>query len=117
MGAGNFVSNNCRVVPTRLTATTATVCFTATGYAQVTGIRIVNFHASSTPIIHIMYYAFANTTAYYLQANHLLLTAQALWLPLDGFAMYESDEIRVQASIASTADVLVSIAEVPGRSA
>ena len=63
--AGNFVSDNCRVVPTRLTATTLTTVLTVTGYTQIVGVRIVNFHASSTPIIHLQYKPAGSATSFY----------------------------------------------------
>lgn len=116
MGAGNFVSNNCRVVPTRLTATTLTTCFTATGYTQIIGIRVANFHATSTPTVNIQYYNAVNAVSYYFQANYLLPVAGALWFSFDAFGVAENDLIQVQSSIASTTDVLILIAEVPGRS-
>jgi hypothetical protein len=114
--AGNFVGNNCRVVPTRLTATTLTDCLLATGYTQVIGVRIVNFHVTSTPIVNFQYYNANNAVSYYYQANYTLPVAGALWFSFDAFALYENDKIQVQSSIANTTDVFVLIAEIPGRS-
>ncbi len=116
MGAGNFVSNNCRVVPTRLTATTITTLLTATGYTQVVGVRLVNFHASVEPVISLMYRPVGGTTNFFVQANYVMPVATSLWFPFDAFGVKEDDEIRAQASIANAVDALVFIAEVPGRS-
>jgi len=113
--AGNFVGNNCRVIPTRLTATTLTDCFIATGYTQVIGVRIVNYSAVSTPIVNFQYFTAANSTSYYYQANYTLPVAGALWFDFNAFAMYENDKIQVSSSIANCVDVFVLIAEIPGR--
>jgi hypothetical protein len=115
--AGNFVSDNCRVVPTRLTTTALTTCLTATGYTQIVGVRLVNFHATSTPIVNFQYYSAEKAISYYYQANYTLPVAGALWFSFDAFAVNENDRIEVQSSIANTVDVFVLIAEVPGRSA
>jgi len=114
--AGNFVGNNCRIVPKRLTATTLTDCFLATGYTQIIGVRIVNFHATSTPTINFQYYSANDGISYYMQANYVLPVAGALWFTYDAFAVYENDKIQVQSSIANTVDAFVLIAEIPGRS-
>lgn len=115
--AGNFVANNCRVVPTRLTATTLTTVFTVTGYTQVIGVRIVNFHASSTPVISFQYKPIGSAISYYYQANCTLPVAGALWYDFNAFGAKDGDILQVQSSIASTVDVFVLIAEIPGRSA
>ena len=115
--AGNFVANNCRVVPTRLAATTLTTVLAVTGYTQVVGVRIVNFHASSTPIISLQYKPVGSAVSYYVQANYVMPVATSLWFSFDAFGAKEGDLIQVQSSIASTVDVLVLIAEIPGRSA
>lgn len=114
--AGNFVADNCRLVPTRLTTTGLTTCFTATGYPQIIGVRLVNFHATLTPKLHLSYFKATAAVSYYLQANLTLPVAGSIWLPYEGFAMYEADLITAQADTANAVDVLVFIAEVPGRS-
>ena len=115
--AGNFVSDNCRVVPIRLTATTLTTVLDVTGFTQVIGVRIVNISAVSTPTINLQYKPTGSAISYYLQANYVLPLAGSLWFAFDAFGVKEGDLIQVQSSIASTVDVLVLIAEIPGRSA
>lgn len=114
--AGNFLSNNCRVIPTRLTTTNLTTCLTATGYTQVIGVRLANFSATSTPTVWFQYYNAANATSYYYQANYVLPVAGALWFDFNAFAAYENDRIECQSSVANCVDVFVLIAEIPGRS-
>lgn len=114
--SGNFLANNCRIVPFRLVGTGINDVYTATGYPMIVGLRVINYHASSTPIVNIMFRPLAEVVNYYLQANYTMPVATSLWFPLEGFAMKEGDTIKVQASIASTIDVLTSIGEVPGRS-
>ncbi len=117
MGAGNFVSNNCRVIPTRLTATTITTILTATGYTSVVGVRLVNFHASSTPTISLLYKPVGSAVNFFVQANYVMPVATSLWFPFDAFGVKEDDTLLAQASIANCVDALVFVAEVPGRSA
>ena len=115
--AGNFVANNCRVVPTRLTATTLTTVLSVTGYTQVVGVRVVNFHATATPLVSFQYKPVGSATSFYYQANYQLSVGGALWFSFDAFGAKEGDLLQVQSSIANTTDVFVLIAEIPGRSA
>jgi hypothetical protein len=115
MGAGNFVSDNCRIIPTRLTTTTLTTCYTAAGFPQVVGVRLVNFHATATPKINLLYYKATVVGSFYLQANYTMPVGNSLWLPYEGFAMYENDLLQAISDTANAVDVLVFIAEVPGR--
>ena len=117
MGAGNFVTNNCRVIPTRLANTLSNTILAATGYTQVIGVRLVNFHATSEPVVSLMYRPIGGGTNFYIQANYTMPVGTSLWFPFDAFGVKEEDELRAQASIANTIDALVFIAEIPGRSA
>ena len=114
--AGNFVSNNCRVVPTRLTTTADTVCHTCMGYTQVVGVRIVNTHATATPVVNFKYKPNGSAITYFYQANYTLPVSSALWFTFDAFGASENDQLIVSSSIANAVDVFVLIAEVPGRS-
>jgi hypothetical protein len=116
MGAGNFVKDNCRVIPTRLTTTAATVVYTAIGYSHVVGVRIVNYHASNTPVVSFQYKTVADGVAYNFQSNYTIPVAGALWFAFDAFGIYAGDQLLVTSSIANCVDVFVLIAEIPGRS-
>jgi hypothetical protein len=117
MGAGNFVSNNCRAIAIRPGAvTTPVVCLTAQGFTQIVGIRIVNTHPTNVPSINLIYKPVSDGISYFLQANYVLPVASALWFPLDAFGVNVNDQILVQQSIASSVDAFLFIAEVPGRS-
>lgn len=111
----NFVANNCRVVGAHLAGTTNTTVLTAKGYTQVIGIRLANITASDRTA-SVGFYDIGATDEYKLLFQHVVPANSAVWLPLEAFAMDEGDEIRVQASAASSIDVVLSIAEVPGRS-
>jgi hypothetical protein len=112
--SGNFVANNCRLIPTRLGAGTS-LCYTAAGFPQVIGVRIVNFHTSATPRVSLTYYKATNSMTHWLQANLLIPVAGAIWLPYEGFAMYENDQLLAACDTANAIDILLFLAEVPGR--
>jgi hypothetical protein len=117
MGAGNFVANNCRIIPTRLgTVTTPVICLTAQGFTQIIGARIVNTHATNTPIVNLIYKPVADGINYFIQANYTMPVACSLWFPFDAFGVNINDQILVQQSIASSVDTFLFVAEVPGRS-
>src|SRR6478609_6263918 len=111
--AGNFVSDNCRIVPTRLTTASLTTCYTGQGFPQIIGVRLVNFHATLTPKVSLQYYKATASTSYYLQANYVMPVANSLWLPFEAFAMYENDLLQAQSDTANAVDVHVFLAEVP----
>lgn len=110
-----YVDQNCRVVATRLTTTSATTVLDASGYTQVIGLRLANFSGAAVTV-SATYVNVENGASYYLLGNYSLQPAQSLWLPLEAFALNNGDLIRVQASAANAVDVIVSIAETPGRS-
>jgi len=109
--AGNFVSDNCR-----LTTTALTTCYTAMGFPQVIGVRIVNYHVSATPRVSLSYFKATLGSSFFLHANVVLPVATALWIPYEGFGLYENDLIQAISDTANAIDVLVFIAEIPGRS-
>lgn len=116
MGAGNFVSNNCRVIPMRLTVTTPVVVYTAgQRFTHIVGVRIVNWHTSASPLINFIYKPIADGVSYFYQANYTLAVGSALWFPFDAFGIYQNDQLIVQSSVANAVDVFVLIAEIPGR--
>lgn len=111
----NFVSNNCRLVGAHLPATTNTTVHVGVGYQQVIGIRMSNLTASDKTA-SVGYYNIAALDEFKLLFQHIIPANSAVWLPLEAFPLNPGDEIRVQASAASSIDVVLSIAEVPGRS-
>ena len=112
---GNFVSNNCRMIPTRLGNATS-LCFTANGFPEVIGIRIVNFSPTATPKVSVTYFKATNSMTHWLQANLVIPVAGAIWLPYEGFALYENDQILAQCNTDNAVDLLLFLAEIPGRS-
>lgn len=111
----NFVANNCRLVGTHLAGTSNTAVLAATGYTQVIGVRLANITAADKTA-SVGYFNAAAADEFKLLFQHIVPANGSVWLPLEAFALNVSDEIRVQASAASSIDVIVSIAEVPGRS-
>jgi len=111
----NYVANNTRLVGAHLTTTNDTTVFTATGYTQVVGVRLANITGTDRTAT-VGWFSDADNSAYRLIYQHNVPANSAVWLPLEAFALKVDDEIRVQASFASAIDVIVSVAEVPGRS-
>ncbi|TPN03811.1 hypothetical protein FJ973_29655 [Mesorhizobium sp. B2-1-3] len=111
----NYVANATRLVGAHLTTTSDTTVFTATGYTQVVGIRLTNVSATDRTAT-VGWYSNADSSAYRLLYQHVVPANSAVWLPLEAFALKIDDQIRVQASFASALDVILSVAEVPGRS-
>lgn len=115
MGAGNFVSNPCRLIGAHLTSTGNTTILTAKGYTQAIGVRLANVTGSDANATVGWYDADA-TDEFRLIYQHVVPANGAVWFPLEAFALNENDEIRVQAGTANALDVVLSISETPGRS-
>lgn len=113
----NFVKDNCRILGTSLTTTNNTAVFTepTTGYDMVVGVRVANITASDATISLRWFDSSANVS-FVIIFQHTVPANGAVWFPLDSFALDASDEIRAQAGTANALDVIVSIAERPGRS-
>lgn len=111
----NFVQNNCRLVGKHLASTANTAIITATGYTQAIGIRLSNITAADKTAT-VSYFSTNDSDEYRLLFQHIVPANGAVWLPLEAFALDAGDEIRVQASAGNSIDVILSIAEVPGRS-
>lgn len=113
--SGGYVGQSCRLVGAHLGSTNNTTVFTAAGYPQVLGVRIANITASSAAVT-VRWFSAAANDQFCLLFQHVVPGNGAIWLPLEGFALDQGDEIRVQASVANALDVIVTIAETPGRS-
>lgn len=113
--SGNFVANNCRLVGTHLTTTSNTAVFTATGYSQVIGLWLGNITAVNATAT-VKYFSNAAASEYVILFQHTVRGNYGLWVPTEAFSLNASDEIRVQAGTANAIDVIVSVAEIPGRS-
>lgn len=111
----NFVQNNCRLIGAHLTGTGNTTVLTAKGYTQAIGIRLANITGTDRTA-SVGYYSANDASEYKLIYQHNVPANSAVWLPLEAFALNADDQIRVQASAANAIDVVLSIAEVPGRS-
>lgn len=111
--SGNFVSDNCRVVPANLSGTSAVTVLTATGYTQVIGIRLGNRTGSA---VNGTVTLFRDGTTHTLLFQHSVPANGQIWLPLEAFALIEDDEIRVTQGTDNSISAFLSIAEVPGRS-
>jgi hypothetical protein len=113
----NFVNDNCRLLGTSLTTTNNTAVFTApaNNYDQVIGVRVANITALDATLSLRWFDSSANAS-FCLIFQHAVPANGAVWFPLHGFALDESDEIRAQAGTSNALDVIVSIAERPGRS-
>ncbi|BCH30281.1 hypothetical protein MesoLjLc_22110 [Mesorhizobium sp. L-8-10] len=113
--SGNFVSNACRLISAHLTSTGNTTIFTAVGYVQVIGIRLANVTGSNV-VATVNWFNSAANDQFRLLFQHAVPANGQVWLPLEAFALNESDQIRVQAGTANALDVILSISEIPGRS-
>ena len=113
----NFVSNNCRIIGTSLTTTNNTAVFTepTSNYDQIVGVRVANITGTDATVSLRWYDSSANVS-FVIIFQHTVPANGAVWFPLDGFALDPSDEIRAQAGTANALDVIVAVAEIPGRS-
>jgi hypothetical protein len=113
----NFVGNNCRILGTSLTTTNNTAVFTApaNNYDQVIGVRVANITALDATV-SVRWFDNSANASFCLIFQHTVPANGAVWFPLEAFALDESDEIRAQAGTANALDVIVAIAELPGRS-
>jgi hypothetical protein len=98
-----------------LTTTGNTTIHTTTGYTQVIGIRLANITGTAA-VATVAWFDSAAADQYRLLFQHTVPANGAVWLPLEAFALNQGDQIRVQAGTASALDVVLSIAETPGRS-
>lgn len=112
---GRFIAQPCRVVGRHLTTTTNTAVHAAQGFTQVIGVRLANITGSDATAT-VSYYSIKDNDQYRILYQHTVPANGAIWVPLEAFGLRENDEIRVQAGTANAIDVLVSIAETPGRS-
>lgn len=113
--SGNFVSNPCRVVASHLTTTANVTVHTATGYTQLIDVHLSNITTSAV-VCDVRYFSDSANDSYSLLTDYSVPANRLVTLPLQGFALNEDDEIRVQANTATAIDVMLTISEVPGRS-
>jgi hypothetical protein len=113
----NFVDNNCRILGTTLTTTNNTTVFTApaNNYDQVIGVRVANITALDATV-SVRWFDSSANASFFIIFQHIVPANGAVWFPLEAFALDEADEIRTQAGTSNALDVIVSIAELPGRS-
>lgn len=116
--SGNFVRDNCRLVGTTLTTTNNTAVFTAPAisYDQVIGVRAANITAIDATL-SLRWFDKSANASFYLIFQHVVPANGAVWFPLEGFSLDTEDEVRAQAGTSNALDVIVSLAERPGRSA
>jgi hypothetical protein len=112
----NFVSDPCRIIPAHLTTTGVTSLYTAQGYAQAVGIRVANLTGGAVTLTINYYSALLNDTFRLLFQGQVPANG-AVFFPLEAMALAPNDEIRVQAGTSNALDVILTIAEIPGRSA
>jgi hypothetical protein len=113
--SGNFSGVPCLLVGTHLDSTTDTAVLTGVGYRQVVGLWLSNL-TSSDKTADVSWYSKNDDDAYDLLKGHTVPANGNVWLPLEAFSLGKDDELRVKASAADAIDVIVSIAELPGRS-
>lgn len=113
----NFVNDNCRLIGTSLTTTNNTAVYTAptNNYDQVIGVHVANITALDATV-SVRWFDSSANASYCIIFQHTVPANGAVWFPVFGFALDASDEIRAQAGTANALDVIVSIAERPGRS-
>ncbi|PWL17395.1 hypothetical protein DKP76_11495 [Falsochrobactrum shanghaiense] len=110
----NFSRENCRAIGAHITTTANTTIYSATGYPHVIDIRCANLTSNDVPVT-ISWYSIQDSDQYRLIYQHPIPANGAITFPLDAFAPIDGDEIRVQAGSANAIDVILTIAEVPGR--
>lgn len=110
----NFSRENCRAIGAHITTTANTTIYSATGYPHVIDIRCANLTSDDVPV-SISWYSSQDADQYRLIYQHLIPANGAVTFPLEGFAPTTGDEIRVQAGTANAIDVILTLAEVPGR--
>ncbi len=110
----NFSRENCRAIGKHLTTNTNTLVYQATGYPHVIDIRCANLTGADVTVT-ISWFSVKDNDQYRLIYQHPVPANGAVTFPLDAFAPIEGDEIRVQAGSANAIDVILSLAEVPGR--
>jgi hypothetical protein len=111
----NFVANSCRLIGAHLSGTTNTTVLAAEGFMQAIGVRLANI-TNADAVASVGYYSASQASEFKLIFRHIVPANGAVWLPLEAFGLKAGDEIRVQAGTANAIDVVLSIAEVPGRS-
>ena len=111
----NFVSDPCRILAAHLTTTSVTSIYTAEGYAQAVGLRAAN--VTSSPVtLTINYYNSRLNDTFRLLYQGQVPGNGAVFFPLQAMALDPNDEIRVQAGSSNTLDIILTVAEIPGRS-
>lgn len=111
----NYVNNPVRSIGKRITTTSVTTIYTATGYAQALGIRCAAIGGTASTVTVEWYNIKDNLTYRLIQAGDIPAKFAAYYA-LDGFGLDAGDEIRVTAGGANTVDVILTLAEIPGRS-
>ena len=111
----NYVNNPVRSIGKRITTTSVTTIYTATGYAQALSIRSAAIGAVASTVT-VEWYNLRDNLTYRLIQNGDVPAKFSRTDALDGFGLDAGDEIRVTAGGANTVDVVLTIAEIPGRS-
>lgn len=113
----NYVNSPVRSIGKRITTTAVTPIYVvpATAYSQVLGIRCASIGATASTVT-VEWFNSRDNLTYRLIFQGQIPANFAAYYALDGFAMNANDEIRVTAGGANTVDVVLTIAEIPGRS-
>lgn len=111
----NYVQDNTRFIGNHLATTSAVTIVTGLGYMQLVGARVANV---STDTYHVSLSLFStdSSATYKLIHQHDVPVNGAVWFPLDGISLNVGDKLTATAEAASKLDVIVVIAEIPGRS-
>lgn len=110
----NYVNSPVRSIGKRITTAAVTSIYTATGYAQVLGIRCAAIGGTASTVT-VEWFNSRDNVTYRLIYQGTIPANFAAYYSLDGFALDASDEIRVTCGGANTVDVVLTIAEIPGR--
>lgn len=110
----NYARETCRAIGAHLPDTDNTTVHTVSGYQQVIDVRCANLTGSPVDVT-ISWYSSRVDDEFSLIYQHEVPANGAVTFPLEGFAPIEDDEIRVQASAGNAIDVVMTIAEIPGR--
>lgn len=104
-----------RSVGTKLSTTANTTCYTAPDGTRplVDMIHVANYSAGAVTVT-VQWYDSSAATAYNLASVSLAGNA-TLAFPDTPLALFDADEIRVQASVINTIDVTVTAMERAGR--
>lgn len=111
----NYVNSPIRSIGKRITTTSVTTIYTVANYAQALGIRVAAIGGTASTVT-VEWFCFRDTQSYRLIQNGQIPANFAAYYSLDGFTLDAKDEIRVTAGGANTIDVILTVAEIPGRS-